>query len=95
MYEVIVNSLSAHVAVLDEQGVIIETNRAWQEFGRENGLEEPGDSVGINYISICDTAKESGEPEGDIIPLGIQKVLHGELQEFVTQYPCHSPTRRR
>lgn len=26
MYEVIVNSLSAHVAVLDSQGVVIETN---------------------------------------------------------------------
>jgi len=95
MYEIIVNSLSAHVAVLDDQGVIIETNRAWQEYGRENGLEGGSDSVGVNYISVCEAARESGESEGEIVPLGIQKVLSGELQEFVTQYPCHSPTRRR
>ena len=95
MYKVIVNSLSAHVAVLDERGVIVETNRAWQEFGGENGLEGPGDSIGINYFSICEAAKDSGDPEADIIPLGIEKVLSGDLQEFVTQYPCHSPTRRR
>ena len=95
MYEIIVNSLSAHVAVLDNQGVIIETNRAWQEYGRENGLEGEGDSVGVNYISVCKAAIESGESEGETVPLGIQKVLSGELQEFVTQYPCHSPTRRQ
>jgi hypothetical protein len=29
MYETIVNSLSAHVAVLNNKGLIIETNRAW------------------------------------------------------------------
>lgn len=94
IYEVIVNSLSAHVAVLDEQGVIVETNRAWQEYGRKNGLEEPLDSIGINYLSVCKTAKDAGDPEADIVPLGFQKVLSGELEEFVTQYPCHSPTRR-
>lgn len=32
MYETIVNSLSAHVAVLNNNGLIIETNRAWQQF---------------------------------------------------------------
>ena len=35
MYRVIVDSLSTHVAVLDENGVIVETNRAWQQFARD------------------------------------------------------------
>lgn len=95
MYKDIVNSLSAHVAVLDEMGIIIETNRAWQEYGKENGLEGCLDSTGHNYLNICAAAKTAGEPEGELIPLAIAKVLSGELQEFVTQYPCHSPTRRR
>jgi hypothetical protein len=28
----VLNALSAHIAILDEQGVILETNRAWQAF---------------------------------------------------------------
>ncbi|MBC8318297.1 MAG: helix-turn-helix transcriptional regulator [Desulfobulbaceae bacterium] len=95
MYEIIVNSLSAHVAVLDSRGFIIETNRAWQQFAEENSIEGDADSLGVNYFAICEAARESGELEGDLIPLGIRKVLDGELLEFVTQYPCHSPTKRR
>lgn len=95
MYETIVNSLSAHVAVLDDKGVILETNRAWQEYGRENGMQGNHDSVGTNYLAVCDISRDAGEREGELVPLGIHKVLSGELQEFVTQYPCHSPTERR
>ena len=95
MYETIVNSLSAHVAVLDESGVIIETNRAWQEYGQQNGLQGQLDSIGQNYLQVCASATAQGEREGDVVTLGIEKVLSGELLEFVTQYPCHSPKRRR
>jgi hypothetical protein len=95
MYETIVNSLSAHVAVLNNKGLIIETNRAWQQFAAENGMPGAVDCVNMNYLNICSTAEEEGEREGEIVALGIQKVLAGELLEFVTQYPCHSPTRRR
>ena len=31
----IIDSLSAHIAILDKDGIIILTNRAWQEFGSE------------------------------------------------------------
>ncbi len=95
MYEIIVNSLSAHVAVLDDQGFIIETNRAWHEYGAKNGLLEKKDCVGINYLDICETAQKAGEEEGESVALGIRKVLRGELSEFMTQYPCHEPTKRR
>ncbi len=95
MYEIIVDSLSAHVAVLDDKGVIVKTNRAWQEYGEENGLEGKTDSLGINYLNICEAATACGDSEGELVIVGIQKVLAGELLEFVIQYPCHSPSRRR
>ncbi|MBU0960332.1 MAG: helix-turn-helix transcriptional regulator [Proteobacteria bacterium] len=95
IYEVIVNSLSAHVALLDSRGIIIETNRAWRQYGAENGLQGGRDSIGTNYLAVCETAMAGGEEEGELVIIGIQKVLAGELLEFVTQYPCHSPTRHR
>jgi DNA-binding CsgD family transcriptional regulator len=94
MYHVIVDSLSTHVAVLDEKGVIVETNRAWQEFARENGMRHPVDCVGLNYLATC----ESGTcDEGDSLLIGkaIRQVIAGEIEEFLTQYPCHSPNEKR
>ncbi len=95
MYEIIVDSLSAHVAVLDDKGVIVKTNRAWQEYAEKNGLVGHADTLGVNYLDICEAATDSGDPEGELVTMGIQKVLAGELLEFVIQYPCHSPSRRQ
>ncbi|MFH2123714.1 MAG: LuxR C-terminal-related transcriptional regulator [Pseudomonadota bacterium] len=95
IYEIIVNSLSAHVAVLDDQGVIIQTNRAWQEFAVHNGMMEYPDCIGVNYLAVCEVASASGEEEGALVAAGIQEILAGEIGEFVIQYPCHSPTRRQ
>lgn len=88
----IMDSLSAQIAILDESGVIIGTNRAWQKFGLENGLQPPGDSVGRNYLEVCDN---SGDEAGELTAIGIRRVLAGELQAFNMQYPCHSPTEER
>jgi len=88
----IIDSLSAHIAILDKEGVILLTNRAWQEFGAANSLEGPFDSLGQNYLSITEQAKDK---TGHIIAQGIRKVISGDLQEFFTDYPCHSPTENR
>jgi DNA-binding CsgD family transcriptional regulator len=90
IYKVALNSLAAHVAVLDENGVIIETNQAWQDFASENSLSGPIDCVGLNYLSFCDHDKSSRD-----IGRGIRAVLAGETEEYFTQYPCHSPTEKR
>lgn len=95
IYRVVMDSLSTHVAILDETGKILETNRAWQDFGRQNGMVAPYDSVGQNYLLICDLASDDcGEEVGEVAQ-GIKKVLAGESEEFFSQYPCHSPTEKR
>ncbi len=94
MYRVIVDSLSTHVAVLDENGVIVETNRAWQQFGRQNGMQGPVDSIGLNYLAVCETDASEGS-ESRLIAQAIRKVISGDIEEFLTQYPCHSPTKQR
>jgi DNA-binding CsgD family transcriptional regulator len=93
MYEVIVNSLVTHVAVLDEKGRIVETNQAWQQFARENGMTGRVDCVGINYLQICEFS--SAEGEAISVAEAIRRVIRGELAEFITRYPCHSPSIKR
>ena len=88
----IIDSLSAHIAILDKEGIILLTNRAWQEFGAVNDLQGPPDSLGQNYLSITEQAEDK---TGHIIAQGIRKVISGDLQEFFINYPCHSPTENR
>ena len=48
----VLNSLSAHIAILDENGVILETNRAWRKFSVSGGLPEDHDDRGSNYLTV-------------------------------------------
>ena len=95
LYQTVVNSMSAHIAILDEHGVIIDTNRAWQEFASLNGMKQYFDGIGINYLRVCDGAKEEHEEDGISVGEGIRRVLSGDLPEFLTHYPCHSPDEKR
>lgn len=88
------NALSAHIAIIDHNGVILETNRAWREFGVQGGSLPDYDYRGINYLSICDAAQ--GEDQRDAIQVGqgIRDVINGEVDEFLYDYPCHEPDKQ-
>lgn len=88
----IIDSLSAHIAVLDRDGVIVLTNKAWQDFGTANGLQGAEDNLGQNYINISEAG---GDETGTVVAQGIRKVISGDLKEFFINYPCHSPTEKR
>ncbi len=98
LYREVVNSISAHVAIIDKQGVILETNRAWDQFAKENDMDQTFQSVGTNYLNICEVGTEGQSEDGaDVkeVAQGIHGVLTGGLQEFMTHYPCHSPEQKR
>lgn len=92
----ILNSLSAHVALLDEQGRILAVNRAWKRFAALNDGDPAQLGAGVDYLRICKAALDSEEdPYASVALDGLRKVLRGELDEFRLHYPCHSPTRER
>ena len=91
----VLDALPAHVAILDPLGQISWTNRAWQEFGRSNGLGDEGAGIGCNYIGECERAALGGDDVSALAGDGIRRVLSGELNEFNLEYPCHSPSENR
>lgn len=95
IYKVVVDSLAAHVAIIDRNGVILETNRAWQEFAKANGLEGPVDCVGMNYLAACDNVTDDSAEIAGSVAAGIRKVMAGNIEEYFTQYPCHAPHEKR
>jgi PAS domain S-box-containing protein len=89
------DSLSSHIAILNETGVIIATNKAWRQFAEANELGAPEAGVGMNYFRVCEEAAASRLEQAEEILQGIRQVLSGEQEEFVTVYPCHSPQEKR
>ena len=86
----VLNSLSAHIAILDESGVILETNTAWRNYALKSGMPEDHDDRGSNYLAICDATTGSESDDAGNVARGIRAVIRGELEEFLYDYPCHS-----
>jgi PAS domain S-box-containing protein len=92
----ILDSLSAHVCVLDKEGIILKTNDAWKEFGSCNTSRVvPIDDVGQNYLDVCRRAIAAGDSTSQVILGGIETVLEGSQTSFSAEYPCHSPEVER
>ena len=90
----VINSLSAHIAILDKNGVILETNCAWDNYSIKNGMPKDFDFRGINYLEVCDAATGEDASDAHNIAKGIRKVIQGHTQEFLFDYPCHSKDSR-
>lgn len=94
--QVILNSLSAHIAVLDQNGVITHVNEAWQRFSWQNGGNANRTDVGINYLQICQMADQYEDSEGaETCYTGLRALLDGEINAFDLEYPCHAPDEER
>jgi diguanylate cyclase (GGDEF)-like protein/PAS domain S-box-containing protein len=91
----VLNSLTAHIAVLDRQGKIVTINEAWRKFARENDSPNSTDYVGSNYLDACQAAIEQGDLIAKQVHQGIRAVLDGLQSQFNIEYSCHSPTRQR
>jgi PAS domain S-box-containing protein len=92
----ILNSLAAHIAVLDEDGVIVSVNSAWGRFAYENGgSAQARTGLGMNYLEVCRQAKGESADEAYRALAGIEGILNGSRPHFNLEYSCHSPTERR
>src|SRR5215207_4570111 len=89
------DSLSAHIAIIDETGAIVAVNKAWRDFARANGLAAQTYAEGANYLRACDSAAGAHSEEAAPFAEGIRSVLSGQREKFELEYPCPSPSERR
>jgi signal transduction histidine kinase len=89
------DSLSAHIAILDESGEIMAVNGVWRAFAEANGGDPRKVSEGANYLRVCESAASLNAGESAAFAEGIRDVLSGRRESFEMEYPCHSPTERR
>ncbi len=85
----ILDSISASIAVIDPEGIIIATNEGWWRAALENskgpGRPSVGTDLGSNYLRACSSADSGGAYDG------IVSVLEGRAVRFSLEYPCHTP----
>lgn len=89
------DSLSAHIAILDEHGTVIAVNAAWSAFAGREDETEPAIDVGVNYLEICE--RDTGPTAEDTtrFAAGIRSVIAGRQAQFALPYPYHSASRKR
>jgi diguanylate cyclase (GGDEF)-like protein len=87
--------LGACAAVLDCDGVIVDTNQTWRLFAHLNDGSSAATGVGINYLDVCDRASAAGVVAGAAVAAGLRQILNGESERMDVEYPCPSPTEDR
>jgi PAS domain S-box-containing protein len=95
MQVMILNSLPAHIALIDPEGIILVVNEAWRRFASANVLQSSDFFVGQNYLGVCESAHGDCAEEAKTAAEGIRQVLRGETKDFSLEYPCHSPNEKR
>jgi PAS domain S-box-containing protein len=91
----ILDGLSAHVAVVNEQGKIVAVNQAWLDFAAQNGLPGKNVGVGANYFQACEASNGNCTEEAVHFANGLRRIINGDANFFEMEYTCHSPTEQR
>jgi PAS domain S-box-containing protein len=88
----VLNSLPAHVAVLDLHGVVTMVNAPWECFAIQNGGSPGALSEGVNYLDVCRRSAVAGDQDAQQALVGLEAVIAGHQQEFALEYPCQTTT---
>lgn len=77
------NSLSAQIAVLDDSGKIVFTNKAWKDSLNEICSLPKGNSEGENYFSLCGNKNND---EAEKLSTGIKSVINNSKKNYYQEY---------
>ncbi len=78
----ILDVLPEHIAIIDRNGTITTTNRAWDEFARRNVRQPERLFKGGNYLDVLERLANRGKKQRADFLLGIREILSGSLEEF-------------
>ena len=89
------DALSAHLAIIDQQGIIKHTNEAWDNFAIKSGTSPEQVGVGVNYLKVTEKSQSQGAIKAAEVLQGLKAVLAREKDSFSLEYPCETPTEMK
>ncbi|MBM7454755.1 PAS domain S-box-containing protein [Oceanisphaera litoralis] len=87
----VLDALPSHIAVLDQKGMILQTNLGWRRFAKANGGVVEAVREGQNYLEQCDDEQE----DGFNVACLIREIIAGQRTMAGFEYDCHGPEQRR
>ena len=97
--QAILDSVSAQIAVLDRNGIVVAINAPWFRFASESALEmetaEIEGAIGLNYLDFCRNRRGGLLGWPDDVSERIQDVLDGKLSSFAIEYLYLSLNQQR
>jgi len=87
-----IDGLHAHVAVLDNNGAIVEVNEGWRRFGKQRNATS--DYVGLNYVGVCEDAFERGDAGAKPVADGLLRLMRSHASSYGVIYRCAELTFR-
>ena len=93
----ILGALTAHIAVLDERGVVIAVNTAWERFESSGRSGASGATIGlgVNYLAACDAAAAAGSSQAGQLALEIREILSGERRRSAIEISVRAAGKKR
>jgi PAS domain S-box-containing protein len=93
----VLDSLSAHIAVVEGDGTIIAVNQAWEDFSYVLGGDDDGPTgVGTNLVDALKRSLERHPSFERAMALeGLETVLEGRREEFTIEYSTGTGEQQR
>ncbi len=83
------NSLSNAVAIIDEKGMLISTNKSWRQFSKRGIFFGESCNIGDNYIELCESCENSSKgafAAAGAIKNHVLKIIRNETDEIFEEY---------
>lgn len=87
LFQSVLESLAARIAVLDSQGKIVSCNVAWERFASNYGLTPETLGVDANYLQTFLNSPENQRQNLRMYE-GLRAVLDGRLESYQEEYQC-------
>lgn len=94
-FQSILDSLAAQIAILDENGFIIESNKSWKKHSEANSDIGLKLDMGVNYINAWQKTNAIDELTVDKCVSGIKQIIARETQFFAIEYSVGDGPEKR
>ncbi len=97
--QAIIDSMTAEIAILDRQGIIVAVNKAWRRYSQDDAInyKDPllNSEIGSNYLTTCKGLACIEKGYARTIYEGIKQVTDQVVEDFSFDYACDTMSNQR
>jgi diguanylate cyclase (GGDEF)-like protein/PAS domain S-box-containing protein len=93
--QAVFDSLSVQLAVLDRDGIVVQTNSAWRAYAHARGIPGGPEFIGGCYVPFLGVMTGDHQPTVHNAVAGMAAVASGEVSHFHLPEPFLTPTDQR